>query len=122
MDKEQYQIIKNNIKNRYMTISTDYLVPFLKDRTLLFGKNNNGTLQHVYLKDMQIHTIRYRIKDGVVIDIQRIQVNDAREYVPDIIYPESCDYRFISILQKKWIDLNFEEYGAMDEKAIYPSM
>lgn len=90
------------------------LKPYLKDRTLLYGYNLNGYIQHVYLKDMEIHTVTFPHDNQT--NIQELDVAYNKDYIPSgFLYPEKCDLLFCQILQRMNLPLHFSPYKECNE-------
>lgn len=111
MTKQEMEMIKDSsITNK--PLSAKDLEPFLKDRTLLYGYTCDRKTFHVYLKDLEIHTIIYDVEynNGKQrpTNITEICVSSNMDYIPNKrLYPEACDYTFCKLLKHANINLPF---------------
>lgn len=109
MTKKEFKEIDKSEEN---LISAEDLKPFVKDRTLLYGYTCDRKNFHVYLKNMEIHTVVYGLdySTGEVKpkDMREIPVVANHDYIPDKrLYPEACDYQFCKLLKNCGFDLPF---------------
>ena len=77
-----------------------------KDRTLIYGYTCERNTFHVYLKDMQIHTVAYNTDYSgdkpKVKNMVEFAIKSNHDYVPDKrLYPECCDYEFCKLLKER---------------------
>lgn len=77
------------------------------DRTLLFGYTADRDSWHVYLKDRQIHRVRYTHRN-VVLGHDAQEVWDVVRLVPEKrVYPESTDAAFAQMLKRRGVDVPY---------------
>lgn len=119
MLKYQYDLVSKP-KEQSAIITSDNLVPLLKDRTLLYGYTCERKSFHVYMRKRVIHTVIYEstYNDGVQIpiDMKEIEVKNNGDFIPDKrLYPELCDYTFCRILKAIGYELPFTTWMGMKE-------
>lgn len=97
-----------------------------RDRTLLFGYTCDRRTYHVYIKDIKIHVITYRVNyiDSIdfpkAVDIKEIEITDNQDYIPDKrLYPEACDYEFCRKLQSIGFILPFTAWNDTRQDSQY---
>ena len=116
MTKTELELIKNIDKMKDDPICADDLKPFLKDRTLLYGYTCDRCTFHVYLKNMEIHTVIYdndysedKIKPK---NMREVCIKSNYDYIPDKrLYPEACDYQFCNLLKNCNMNLPFTSFN-----------
>lgn len=100
MEKEEFEKL-SEIKKSEDLITVKDLVN-KQDRTLLYGYTCSRETFHVYLKNLEIHTIIYQMDylTHKPINMREILVEDNYKYIPDKrLYPETCDYEFLKLLK-----------------------
>lgn len=89
------------------------LLPYVFNKTLLYGYTCERETFHVYIKDEEIYVVTYDVdyssRDNIrPKNMRQIKVTSNHDYVPDKrLYPERCDYDFCRLLKEKGIDLPF---------------
>ncbi|MFB5759054.1 hypothetical protein [Paenibacillus medicaginis] len=117
MNKNELEEINSYSEGKKLPISAEDLVN-KNNRTLLYGYTSERDTWHVYLKDNEIHTIRY--KDNSCITML---VDCNSHYVPDKrLYPERCDYEFCLLLKKNRVNLPFTTWTEDVEERDYYGM
>ena len=108
MKKEEFEKL-SEIKKSENLITVKDLVN-KQDRTLLYGYTWSRETFHVYLKNLEIHTIIYQM-DYIThkpINMREILVDSNYKYIPDKrLYPETCDYEFSKLLKENGEALPF---------------
>jgi hypothetical protein len=108
MKIEEYNRLKELKNVKQKVIDKDFLMPYLADRTLLYGYTCDRNTWHVYIKDCIIHKVIYRYDTEPV----EYEVNDNTDFIPDKrLYPEMCDYKFCLILQRLGYELPFTAWN-----------
>lgn len=109
MNKEEYgKIIDLQLKN-IPTVQAEDLLD-TTDRTLLYGCNCDRDTFHVYIKNIKIHAVTYRMdyENNAPNFMEEIQVVKNEDYILNKrLYPETCDYEFCEKLKKLGYDLPF---------------
>lgn len=123
MKKEEFKWLNALKAMGNPTINSDCL-RCKKDRTLLFGYTCDRRTFHVYIKNLKIHVITYRVnyEDGMdapkAVDIKEIEVKANQDYIPDKrLYPEACDYEFCRKLQNIGCELLFTTWNDARQKS-----
>lgn len=125
MTKAEIKLLDDIIKGKEMPIGILDLIPFVEDRTLLYGYTCQRDTFHVYIKNNQIHAVVYNTDYSQNIpkpmNMREITITSNRDYIPDKrLYPEKCDYRFCEMLARRDISLPFTGWTAgVEEKAFY---
>jgi len=113
MDLREYDRLREIKDMKPIVINKDILMPFLADRTLLYGYTCERNTWHVYMKDAIIHKVIYRYDADPV----EYEVNDNYDFIPDKrLYPETCDYQFCKILHRLGHELPFTNWD--DEREV----
>lgn len=107
MRKDEYERLFELKNTKTKVIDKEYLMPYLADRTLLYGYTCERDTWHVYIKDCVIHKVIYKYGK----DPMEYAVNDNSEFIPDKrLYPETCDFKFCSILHRLGYELPFTSW------------
>jgi hypothetical protein len=118
MLKVEYNILSTMAVVAEVPISAADLIN-KADRTLLYGYTCDRSTWHVYLKNGEIHTLRYIS----VKSTREILVTSNKDYIPDKrLYPERCDFEFCSFLKNLGYSLPFTtwtEMAAEQQEAFY---
>lgn len=116
MKLNEYDRLKQLKDTKVKVIDKEFLMPFLADRTLLYGYTCERDTWHVYIKDTVIHKVIYKYgKDPV-----EYQINDNYDFIPDKrLYPEACDYQFCRIMQRLGYELPFTSWNNDREEKQY---
>jgi hypothetical protein len=106
--KEDWLRIKNeneNEKAKETPIISSKELSNLEDRTLLFGYTCDKETHHVYLKDQEIHVVRYPHNEPRYPHIEPpylLLVKTNQDFIPNKrVYPAASDLEFIQLLQSK---------------------
>ena len=78
-------------------------------KTLLLGKTSSGLTHHLYQKFGELHLVVY---DGENLEDYKFGGTSlpCDEVVPEVLFPERCDYEFCSQLKRLGVKLNFAPY------------
>ena len=122
MELREYETFQK-IKQSKMVIVGDNLMPFLKDRTLLYGYTCDRKTFHVYLKNRVIYTVVYEsgFNDGIQYakTMERINVEANEDYIPNKrVYPELSDYKFCTLLRMNGVNIPFTTWVGIKEQQI----
>ena len=116
MTKQEMEMIEKIDRIKDTPFSAKDLSPFVKDRTLLYGYTCDRKTFHVYLKNMEIHTVTYNVDHSGnkprPNNMTEISVLSNRDFVPNKrLYPEACDYAFCKLLKNANIYLPFTSFN-----------
>lgn len=101
MKKEEFEKL-SEIKKSEDLITVKDLVN-KKDRTLLYGYTCSRETFHVYLKNLEIHTIIYQMDylTNKPINMREILVEDNYKYIPDKrLYPRNMWLWIFEIIKR----------------------
>lgn len=108
MTSEELKIVKGLKQERKMVTVED--LNDKSDRTLLYGYTCMRRTWHVYLKDKEIHIVKYRhdYERDIPMDLVEIEPKCNEDYIPDKrLYPSACDFEFCMMLKAQNCDLPF---------------
>lgn len=79
-----------------------------EDRTLIYGYDCDRNTFHVYLKDEQIHILKYNSREV----FPKLEAFSNDDYVPNKrVYPEYSDFEFCKLLKEQDIHISFLSYS-----------
>lgn len=116
MRKEWFEKLNQIDREAEKIIYPSDLLPYLYDKTLLYGYTCERETFHVYVKNKEIYVVVYdndystdKVKPK---NMRQIIVKSNRDYVPDKrLYPERCEYHFCRMLKEKGIELPFTTWS-----------
>lgn len=116
MKKEWFEKLSEIDKANEVVIGIHELIPYIYNRTLLYGYTCERETFHVYLKDQKIYTVVYNTDYSIVEpkpkNMRQIEVKSNSDFVPDKrLYPERCDYHFCLALKERGVDLPFTHWS-----------
>jgi hypothetical protein len=117
MNKEEYEsFLQKEKEHREIIINHEFLRN-KTDRTLLYGYTLDRDTWHVYIKNLEIHTVIY----GYQQTPKEVVIKSNQDFVPDKrLYPETCDYEFCAILKRIGIEnLPFTAFNDLREPKQY---
>ena len=113
MTKVLFDKLKRYDFKEHKILDVHDLLPYVYNKTLLYGYTCERETFHVYIKDEKIYVVVYDVdyssKDNIKPkNMRQIEVTSNHDYVPDKrLYPERCDYSFCRLLKAKGVDLPF---------------
>jgi|ERR1700691_1635418 len=127
MNVEEFKnLSKKQVKNSDLDFTLGLIN--LSPRTLIYGKNTNLEIHHLYIVDKRIHLHIYdRVTRGgsyynkfpfkLIFDGKNLNLD---QFLPDLyLYPECCDFEFCKILKDLGLILNFSLFVDKENSQFY---
>ena len=104
--KENEYLDIMNMKENVELVTANHLKN-KSDRTLLYGYDCDRNTFHVYLKDENIHVVKYNSSKILTV----LNVFSNEDYVPNKrVYPQYSDFEFCKLLIEKDVYIPFSNY------------